>query len=386
VQEGQALAEVNGRPVLVLQGDTPAFREIRAGMTGTDVKQIQAALARLGFDPHAVDGVFGPGTQKALADWYGSLGYPAVGPTKEEIETQKAAEGAVAAAVGQQSQAAAELAGAKRPPAQLELDQAELTVALAREDLDEVRAAGGDDRSAQLQLRVAKAALDQLRAPKDTAAASAAVSAADKAVRDARAAQAAVNSTIGFKVPFCEIVFVPRLPAVIDRPAANQGSPDAPDGAGSGPAAAAWLRLSGGDLVLQGEVSTGDVELLQLGMAVRFGADATAGTGRITAMTPPAGADGPVMTITPDTPFGGDALGSSLKVVIPVQSTSGEVLAVPLAAVSARADGSARLIRLGAAGEEEVVIDAGLSADGYVEVEPAPGGQLAEGDRVLVGR
>ena len=51
VSEGELLAEVNGRPVLLLQGDTPAFRELAPGAKGADVSQLQAALGRLGFDP-----------------------------------------------------------------------------------------------------------------------------------------------------------------------------------------------------------------------------------------------------------------------------------------------------------------------------------------------
>ena len=52
------LIEVNGRPVLALQGDAPMYRTLRPGDTGDDVRQLELALARLGFDPGPVDGTY----------------------------------------------------------------------------------------------------------------------------------------------------------------------------------------------------------------------------------------------------------------------------------------------------------------------------------------
>jgi len=45
---------VSGRPALVLQGAVPAYRDITPGAVGDDVRQLQAALGRLGFParPH----------------------------------------------------------------------------------------------------------------------------------------------------------------------------------------------------------------------------------------------------------------------------------------------------------------------------------------------
>lgn len=74
ISEGELLAEVNGRPVLVLQGDTPAFRELGPGVKGADVSELQAALSRLGFDPGEKDGSFGKSTEAAVEAWYKSLG------------------------------------------------------------------------------------------------------------------------------------------------------------------------------------------------------------------------------------------------------------------------------------------------------------------------
>ena len=42
--------EIVGRPVIVLPGDLPTYRSLRAGVSGPDVRQLKAALASLGID------------------------------------------------------------------------------------------------------------------------------------------------------------------------------------------------------------------------------------------------------------------------------------------------------------------------------------------------
>jgi multidrug efflux pump subunit AcrA (membrane-fusion protein) len=64
------------------------------------------------------------------------------------------------------------------------------------------------------------------------------------------------------------------------------------------------------------------------------------------------------------------------------------VLVVPLAAVSASADATARVSVLaeGAIDPVDVPVEVGISADGFVAVEPVVAGALTVGDRVVVGR
>jgi hypothetical protein len=70
---------------------------------------------------------------------------------------------------------------------------------------------------------------------------------------------------------------------------------------------------------------------------------------------------------------------------VSVGSSQGEVLAVPLSAVSLAADGSSRVQRDDGHGRTTSVrVQPGLSAAGYVEVTPL-GGSLAAGDLVVVG-
>ncbi|HEV3290064.1 MAG TPA: peptidoglycan-binding protein [Streptosporangiaceae bacterium] len=49
VRQGQALYQVNGLPVVLLYGNVPAWRTLSAGMTGRDVRELNAGLVRLGY-------------------------------------------------------------------------------------------------------------------------------------------------------------------------------------------------------------------------------------------------------------------------------------------------------------------------------------------------
>lgn len=49
VAEGQPLYQVDGAPVVLLHGNVPAYRALGEGDEGTDVRQLNAALVRLGF-------------------------------------------------------------------------------------------------------------------------------------------------------------------------------------------------------------------------------------------------------------------------------------------------------------------------------------------------
>lgn len=78
-------------------------------------------------------------------------------------------------------------------------------------------------------------------------------------------------------------------------------------------------------------------------------------------------------------------LDASVRVVIPLAETDGEVLAVPVAALFTAPDGSTQVRVERADGTVEALeVTVGLRADGFVEVTPVDG-ELTEGDRVVVG-
>jgi hypothetical protein len=76
--------------------------------------------------------------------------------------------------------------------------------------------------------------------------------------------------------------------------------------------------------------------------------------------------------------------GFSLRLTIPIESTGGTVTAVPVSALSLAADGTSR-VRVDNNGSLEfIVVKPGLSAGGFVEVNPVDG-TLAPGQLVVIG-
>jgi multidrug efflux pump subunit AcrA (membrane-fusion protein) len=69
----------------VLQGDVPSFRDLGPGVAGEDVRQLEQALARLGFDPGAVDGVFDDATGVAVTALYTSAGFQPIVATDRQL-------------------------------------------------------------------------------------------------------------------------------------------------------------------------------------------------------------------------------------------------------------------------------------------------------------
>ena len=82
--EGEVILSASGRPVFVLRGATPAFRDMSPGTSGDDVRQLEEALARLGFDPGPVDGNYDQKTSAAVERWYQKAGSDPFGPTREQ--------------------------------------------------------------------------------------------------------------------------------------------------------------------------------------------------------------------------------------------------------------------------------------------------------------
>lgn len=78
VEPGNAIIEVAGRPLFVLPGTVPAYRDMLPGETGSDIAQLQAGLQELGFSTGGDEsGVYGAGTAAAVGAFYHDLGYTA---------------------------------------------------------------------------------------------------------------------------------------------------------------------------------------------------------------------------------------------------------------------------------------------------------------------
>src|SRR6266851_1369881 len=77
VRPGQVIAQVDGRPVMLLRGRLPAYRNLHEGDHGPDVAQLQRALQGLGYADFDSPGYFGKSTALALLLFYRHLGYDA---------------------------------------------------------------------------------------------------------------------------------------------------------------------------------------------------------------------------------------------------------------------------------------------------------------------
>jgi peptidoglycan hydrolase-like protein with peptidoglycan-binding domain len=83
VQIGQPLYWVDGAPVVLMRGRTPASRTLQEGVTdGGDVRELEQSLRELGFDPGrqmTVDNHFDVRTRAIVERWQRALGMSATG-------------------------------------------------------------------------------------------------------------------------------------------------------------------------------------------------------------------------------------------------------------------------------------------------------------------
>ena len=151
------------------------------------------------------------------------------------------------------------------------------------------------------------------------------------------------------------------------------------------------MTVSGSRLAVETSVTVADAQLLKAGMAAQLAASDLdiELDGEITFVDEKPGthdldSQHVYVEIAPkDAPE--NFKDAAVRVTIPVKSTEGAVLAVPVAAVSVAADGSDRVEVLEEDGERRfVTVATGLSAQGMVEVTPLEG-DLQAGDLVIVG-
>ncbi|WP_405996914.1 peptidoglycan-binding protein [Streptomyces sp. NBC_00829] len=80
VRQGQRLYELNDKPVTLLYGQVPMFRDMKTGDRGTDVLQLERNLRDLGYGTGlSVDPRFDAATEAAVKRWQKSLNRTATG-------------------------------------------------------------------------------------------------------------------------------------------------------------------------------------------------------------------------------------------------------------------------------------------------------------------
>jgi hypothetical protein len=185
---------------------------------------------------------------------------------------------------------------------------------------------------------------------------------------------------LGVQVPIDEVVFVPALPVRVEEIVATVGHP----------AAGTVLTVTDNQLSVDGALPLDSAPLVKLGAPVAIdelalGIQAT-GVVETVATTPGThGVDGfhiylGVRVNSTSVPLAG----FSVRLTIPIQSTSGPVTAVPVSALSLAPDGSSRIQLKTDEGLEYRTVKPGLTANGFVQVTPVTG-MVSRGDQVVVG-
>ena len=381
VDERDVLLEIGGRPVVVLGGDLPAYRDLAPGMSGPDVAQLEAALARLGHAPGTVDDAYDADTSAAVASLFEALGYEPPPPSAEAAGRADAAREALAAANAAVDAAALALEEARRGPTASERLAADAAVNDAQRALDQANAAGDGAAAAAAaeRLAIATAQRSELLAGPDVGPLEAELARAT-AERDWAQVQL-VDATIeaATPMPAAEVAFVPSLPRRVGDVTADRGRPlDGPAGS-----------LTGVELSVRAAPGSADRTLLSVGMAAEIDGGGATASATLTELDDDATTGSSIGTLVldaPDTDVVAALTGLNAKVTIPIETTNGEVLVVPLAALTAGGDGGARVEVVDADGTRRVVaVEVGLVSGGYAEVRAAAGGSLEEGDPVVVG-
>jgi len=387
---GDIALEVTGRPVIVLPGDLPVYRTMRVGVSGPDVTQLKQALNAVGINPGKLDSpLFDAATSTAVAALYAKVGYPVPSSGEESGEILRGARNAVSDAENALKSAQHELAVAKGGANSIERAEQDKSVRMAQRAVDDARAdpasTPSDIANAEDALSVEYTKRDALLAVPDVNAEATAVAAAQQQVVSAKEALgSATNDTLTF-LPSSEVLFLPGLPRRVDEITVQRGST----------IEAAVMRVSGATLVISGSAAEADATLLKEGdPAILAMPDGSEHPATVASVAPAEAAEGStesagrytvVLTPAELSPEQLQALqGNNVRVRVPVSSTAGEVLAVPLAALTAGPGGESRVeISTGDGDETRLVeVTSGLAADGYVEVS----GDIAEGDLVVVGR
>ncbi|MFB7370810.1 peptidoglycan-binding protein [Streptomyces sp. NPDC056222] len=372
---GRPLAEVSGRPVFVLPGALPGYRDLLPGISGDDVDQLQRALASLGIGRGGDrSGYFGPGTKAAVAALYRRMGYepPVTGArTEEAVRQARTAWEEASTTVTQMQQGSP--SGADKDATREGTDGGGST---AGAGTDAGRAAGP---------------------PAD-------LEGARKRVREAKEAYDLAVAADGVMLPASEAIFVKDLPArVSGLPAAVGDRLEGPVVVltSGGPQLTGYLdptlegRLTPGTRV---EVTSETLGVTVSGKVASIGermtpGDAKDAKGQGQGKSQGAGASvnggAPYLpvTVTPDKAWDDRLEGHNVMITVTSPLTGTAVLVVPQAALLTGADTHTTVTVQEPGGRERKVrVTAGPSADGLVQVTPAPGEFLREGDRVVVGR
>ena len=286
LQQGDVALTVSGRPVFVLLGAQPAYRDLGIGDQGADVRQLEDALAGLGFDPGPRDGMYDARMATATAAWYRNAGWTPFGPTIDQQQALRSIKGDLFSSQSDRINAEQALATARSDQANANADVATKRAALdaavgaasvAHLELDEASAANTPPPEAEIaRLRAAANDADEAvmvaRSDVDAANATAtqsarAVDAAQRLVNLAQSRSSTLGGEVGdlasktgIQVPADEVLFFPTLPVRVDDVSAALGEEI------SGPV----MTVGSSALSVDGALTAQDAKFIRTGAAARI--------------------------------------------------------------------------------------------------------------------
>lgn len=307
VRGGQVVMEVAGRPLFVLSGAIPMYRDLRLGDSGPDVRELQRALRSLGYELQAT-GTVDQATVSAAAQLYKHHGYqiPEI-PTKSQQGPPSSAPSVAQTTTGQGGKPSSAASGATTQLVQL--------------------------------------------------------------------------------IPRSEIAFVPKLPATVSAVSVAVGARATPDA----------LSLSIGQPVVDVPVSQAGVDKVVVGDKAIVSLPTGAAAGKVIALSTIAsaassstgqatgsGSAQPSAVVAFDATVPQADEGSAVQVTTILRQSDQPVMAVPVAALFAEADGQDYVTTVAGGRRTDVRVRTGLSASGMVAVKPLDGA-LRAGQKVVVG-
>ncbi|WP_230206395.1 hypothetical protein [Microbacterium gorillae] len=383
------VTEVAGRPVIVLPGELPAYRNLRIGVAGPDVLQLKQALVSVGIDPGDVaSDAFDQTLADAIGRLYDAVGYPSPAGEATATEAYRAAQDSVTAAQQGIASAEAALSQAGQGPSGAQAKELDVAVNRAQRELDAARAdpaRQGEVADLEDAVAVAVAQRDDAYGGKDLSGEQGAVNAAYEQLNRAQEGLELARQGVQPFLPSSEVLYLASLPRRVDDVKITRGA--ILEGVA--------MTVSGANIRLTGAAADADAKLLKVGDTASFRLpDDTEVPAKIASVEQPKGEKRWTVTFEPGklTPEQWATVqGSNVRVSIGVGATDGDVLSVPLAALTAGSGGEARVQvvdgdpRDGEKAETHLVtVTTGLAAGGSVEVTPVEGA-LEKGDLVVIG-
>jgi peptidoglycan hydrolase-like protein with peptidoglycan-binding domain len=276
----------------------------------------------------------------------------------------------------------------EREAAALAVPAARRAVVRAKAELAASRAAARDVRAA-LPAAVEQARAEAVNLARDARLASAELLRARRAVGVARRMVSLQNAAVNrlaaqseVRLPADEVVFLPQLPVRVDEVTAKRGDTLA------GPV----MAVTSSQVVVDSSLGVSDAKLVRVGDPVTIDEQELGirARGRVAVLdtTPGTRKVDPnrfFLRVVPTRRVKA-LVGASVRLTISIKSTHGAVLAVPVSAVSVGGDGSSRVEVRRGRGTSLVKVEPGLAAEGFVEIRPARGERLTDGDLVVVGK